>query len=162
MINRKAKRRAVTRVDERAMLAALKDGDEGRAGLVHGALRGVCVRAIIERMLLPGLPRSDAEEALADVFISLWRSAKQVPEGAVRPYIAAMARNRARDALRARHAELPLEEEAELEIPGRSPEQALTESETRERTRRAVETPWESPTGRYSCGTTITSRAWRT
>lgn len=111
-------------------------------------------------MLLPGLPRSDAEEALADVFISLWRSAKQVPEGAVRPYIAAMARNRARDALRARHAELPLEE-AELEIPGRSPEQALTESETRERTRRRW-TPWESPTGRYSCGTTITSRAWRT
>lgn len=141
MINRKAKRRAVTRVDERAMLAALKDGDEGALGWFMERYAGYAY-AIIERMLLPGLPRSDAEEALADVFISLWRSAKQVPEGAVRPYIAAMARNRARDALRARHAELPLEE-AELEIPGRSPEQALTESETRERTRRAVESMGE-------------------
>ena len=126
MINRKAKRKAVTRVDERAMLAALKDGDEGALGWFMERYAGYAY-AIIERMLLPGLPRSDAEEALADVFISLWRSAKQVPEGAVRPYIAAMARNRAR----------------ELEIPGRSPEQALTESETRERTRRAVESMGE-------------------
>ena len=103
-------------MDERAMLAALKDGDEGALGWFMERYAGYAY-AIIERMLLPGLPRSDAEEALADVFISLWRSAKQVPEGAVRPYIAAMARNRARDALRARHAELPLEE-AELERIG--------------------------------------------
>ena len=74
----------MTRVDERAMLAALKDGDEGALGWFMERYAGYAY-AIIERMLLPGLPRSDAEEALADVFISLWRSAKQVPEGAVRP-----------------------------------------------------------------------------
>ena len=122
----------VIRLDEREMLKALRDGDEGALGWFMERY-ATYAAAIIDRILLPKLPRSDAEEALADVFISLWRSAHQVPEGAVKPYIAAMARNRARDALRAHQAELPLEE-AQLEIPDVSPEQALTEDEARERT----------------------------
>ena len=124
-------------MDEREMLKALRDGDEGALGWFMERYAAYAA-AIIDRILLPKLPRPDAEEALADVFISLWRSAHQVPEEAVKPYIAAMDRNRARDALRARQAELPLEE-AQLEIPDVSPEQALTEDEARERTRRAVE-----------------------
>ncbi len=124
-------------VDEAAMLASLRDGDE-RALEWFMERYAAYAYAIIERMLLPQLPRTDAEEALADVFVSLWRSAKRVPEGAVKPYIAAIARNRALDALRARRVELPLEE-AVLEISAPSPDEALTESETRSRTRRAVD-----------------------
>ena len=81
----------VIRLDEREMLKALKNGDEWALGWFMERYAAYAA-AIIDRILLPKLPRPDAEEALADVFISLWRSAHQVPEGAVKPYIAAMAR----------------------------------------------------------------------
>lgn len=131
----------MSRLDEQAMLSALKSGDEGALGWFMERYAAYA-SAIIDRVLGDRAMRADAEEALADVFISLWRSAKQVPEGAVRPYIAAIARNRARDVLRARRVEIPLEE-TQLEVPSASPDEALTEREAHERTRRAVESMGE-------------------
>ena len=127
----------VRRVDEAGALAALKKGDENALTWFMERYAAYAA-AIINGIMLPRLTPADAEEALADVFVSLWRRAEMVPEDGVRPYIAAIARNRARDALRAHRIELPLEE-AVLEIPSPAPEEALTEREARERTRRAVE-----------------------
>ena len=80
----------------------------------------------------------DAEEAAADVFLALWKNAPRIKPGGVRAYLGGIARNKARDALRSLREELPLEEDV-LSIPGPGPDEALTERELAERTRRAVE-----------------------
>ena len=87
-------------MDEARALRLLKNGDED--ALIWFLTRYAAYAArIINGIMLPRLPSADAEEALADVFVSLWRNAGLVPESGIRPYIAAIARNRARDALRA-------------------------------------------------------------
>ncbi len=124
-------------MDEREALSALRAGDEAALAWFMERYAGYAA-AIINRILLPRLTPSDAEEALADVFVSLWKNAAKVPEGSVRPYISAMARNRAVSALRRSRAELPLEAERVIEVARPSPEQELTEQEAREAARRAV------------------------
>lgn len=96
------------------------------------------VATIINNMLLPRLTAADAEEAAADVFLALWKNAPRIKPGGVRAYLGGIARNKARDALRSLREELPLEEDV-LSIPGPGPDEALTERELAERTRRAVE-----------------------
>ena len=54
---------------------------------------------IIAVFLNRTLPLEDMEEVLSDVFISLWNSRSRL-EGDVKPYLAAIARNAARQKLR--------------------------------------------------------------
>lgn len=121
--------------NEARALAALRHGDGGAIDFFV-ARYGAYVAAIVNNML-SGLPPADAEEAAADVFVALWRNAARVPEGSVRAYLAGIARNKARDALRRRRLCATLEDDA-LELAAPSPESELTERELAERTRRAV------------------------
>lgn len=124
-------------MDESSALQALCAGDE--AALMWFIDRYTAyVATIINNMLLPRLTAADAEEAAADVFLALWKNAPRIKPGGVRAYLGGMARNKARDALRSLREELPLEEDV-LSIPGPGPDEALTERELAERTRRAVE-----------------------
>ena len=117
-------------MDENSALQALCAGDE--AALMWFIDRYTAyVATIINNMLLPRLTAADAEEAAADVFLALWKNAPRIKPGGI-------ARNKARDALRSLREELPLEEDV-LSIPGPGPDEALTERELAERTRRAVE-----------------------
>lgn len=127
----------VRALDENEALRRLKQSDEDALAWFIERYAPYAA-AIIGRIMLPALAPSDAEEALADVFVRLWRNAGRVPPDGVRAYIAAIARNRALDALRAKRDALPLED-AVIELDAPTPEQALTESEARERTRAAVE-----------------------
>lgn len=70
--------------------------------------------AIINRVASGILSQSDLEEATADVFIALWQNADRITSGAkLKPYLAAIARNKARDRLRQqKNAACPLEEDA--------------------------------------------------
>ena len=124
-------------MDEIEALRELQRGSEEALSWFIGRYAAYAA-AIIRNILLPRLSESDVEEALADVFVSLWRSAARVPAENVRAYISAIARNRALGALRAHRAELPLEE-ALIEVPCPTPEQALTEREASERALAAVE-----------------------
>ena len=132
-------------MDARSALAALAAGDETALGWFIERYSAYAA-TIIDNMLLPRLTAADAEEALADVFVSLWRSAARIrPEG-VRAYLAGIARNRARDALCAHRLELPLEEDL-LSLPSPGPDEALTERELIERTRSAVDAMTEPDRG---------------
>lgn len=59
------------------------------------------VAAIIQRVGHTALNHADLEEAVADVFIALWQNAHRLHnEASLKPYLAAIARNKARDRLR--------------------------------------------------------------
>lgn len=124
-------------MDENMALAALASGDEGALGWFIGRYTGY-VSTIVNNMLLPRLSTADAEEIVCDVFLALWHGAGKIRPGGVRGYLGGIARNKARDALRAHHVHLPLEDDV-LSIPVPGPEEAVGEQELRERTRRAVE-----------------------
>lgn len=124
-------------MDENSALRALCMRDEGALGWFIDRYTAY-VATIVNSMLLPRLAASDAEEVVADVFLALWRNAANIRSGGVRAYLGAIARNKSRDALRALREELPLEDDV-LSIPTPTPEQALTERELHERTRRAVD-----------------------
>lgn len=124
-------------VDENTAMERLRSGDERALGWFIDKYTGY-VTTIIRNMLLPRLPESDVDEAVADVFIALWKNAARIRPGGVRAYLAGIARNKARDILRSCRAELPLEDDV-LSIPAPGPDEALTERELAERTRRAVD-----------------------
>ena len=91
---------------------------------------------IIAACLGQALPKEDMEEALADVFVKLWDSRRRL-RGEVKPYLAAIARNAARDRLRSLRPELPAQEGLPDEAP---PPEELAELRERDETvRRAVE-----------------------
>ena len=64
------------RVDEAGALAALKKGDENALTWFMERYAAYAA-AIINGIMLPRLTPADAEEALADVFVSLWRRAAE-------------------------------------------------------------------------------------
>ena len=144
-------------MDERTALEAMAAGDETALGWFIGRYAAYAA-TIINNMLLPRLSEADAEEALADVFVSLWRSAARIrPEG-VRTYIAAIARNRALDALRAHRLTLPLEDDI-LSLPSPGPDEAIMERELIERAAAAVDAMPEPDRGiflrRYYYGRSV-------
>jgi len=81
--------------------------------------------AVIWRTLGPNARREDTEEILSDVFLALWQHRTDLrPEENMKAYLAAIARNRATDRLRAsRPASLPLEDC--METPGPGVEEAV-------------------------------------
>ena len=124
-------------MDEDRALDALRAGDEDALAWFIERYTAY-VSTIVKNMLLPRLPEADAEEAVCDVFLALWRGAGAIRAGNVRAWLGGTARNRARDALRRARAELPLEDDA-LTLPCPGPDEILTERELRERTRAAVD-----------------------
>ena len=96
------------------------------------------VAAIVKNIIDPPLGDEDVEEVVSDVFLSLWRNAAQVEAGKLRPWLAAVTRNRAKDKLRALHLTLPLEEDA-LELTAEGPEAEAVRQEAIRVTREAVD-----------------------
>ncbi len=97
------------------------------------------VYAIARGFLLPPLQPEDCEEVTADVFLSLWRHAGEVERGKLRPWLAAVTRNRARDRLRSLRLSEPLEEDELLISLDPGPEERYELRELRELAGRAVE-----------------------
>ena len=112
-------------MDESKALKKLKKGDE--AALVWFLDRyAPYVRAILSAML--GAEDTEREELASDVFFALWAHRDQVKPGKVKAWLGTVARNRARDRLRQRKPDLPLEEDAlTLTCPG--PEEAMGQAE---------------------------------
>lgn len=88
------------------------------------------VAAIIWDMVSGTLSREDAEELISDVFLSLWNNAGKVQLGKLRSYLGAIARNKAKDALRKAAGTLPLEEDA-IAFTAPDPERKITQAEER-------------------------------
>ncbi|MCH5212984.1 MAG: sigma-70 family RNA polymerase sigma factor [Oscillospiraceae bacterium] len=90
--------------EEQKLLAGLKKRR-------HGSLEKVIdlytpyVTVIVYNVVGAAMPKEDIEEVVSDSFLSLWKSAGTLnsEKGSIRTYLAAIARNRAKNKLRTIH-----------------------------------------------------------
>lgn len=80
---------------------------------------------------------ADVEELTSDVFVALWRNPERVRAGKLRPWLGAVARNKARDFLRSQRLELPLEDDV-LFLDANPLEAGAEQGELRQAVRKAV------------------------
>lgn len=92
------------------------------------------IAAYGNRALLP----EDLEEILSDVFVNLWNSRERL-QGEIKPYLAAIARNAARQRLRQLHPTQALPENWEIMDPSPQPEQLAQDEERTAALRQAVD-----------------------
>lgn len=97
-------------MDERSLLRRLKEGDTEALGEIIG-LYSPYLCAVASNILAPRLPREDIEEVVSDTFVALWTHRSELLPGKTKAWLAAVARNRAKDALRAAHLDEPLDDD---------------------------------------------------
>ena len=93
---------------------------------------------IIAAYLNRTLPPEDMEEVLSDVFVSLWQTRSRL-RGEVKPYLAAIARNAARQKLRQFRPTEPLPEHLEPADEAPLPEQQALLAEEAAALRRSLD-----------------------
>lgn len=123
---------------EHAALRKLKSGDpEGLRELM--TLYTPYVSAVVWGILRESMSPEDCEEVASDVFLAAWDQAEDLRPGKVRPWLGAVARNKAKNKLRQMGRDLPLEEDT-LDIPAPGdPCSDLERTEEQELVRRAVD-----------------------
>ena len=123
---------------EIGILRKLRAGDPaGLEGLMEVYLPYVSV--IVWNILRGTMTAEDGEEVVSDVFLALWEHAGELREGGdLRPWLGAVARNKAIDRLRRAPAPvLPLSESDAAPQPG--PQEAAEQREWTERLWQAVD-----------------------
>jgi RNA polymerase sigma-70 factor (ECF subfamily) len=93
------------------------------------------VCTIIRNAVGAALTHEDIEEVASDVFIALWDNADKV--GKLKAYIAAIARNKAKNKIREAAETLPLQESV-FSDDGGTPEDRLVTNEKREMVKSAI------------------------
>lgn len=97
------------------------------------------VSCVVWNILKGAMSPEDAEEVVSDVFLAAWEQCGDIRLGYVKPWLGAVARNKAKNCLRKAKMTLPLEEDI-LEIPDDcTPEGVLEENEEALLVRRAVD-----------------------
>ena len=83
-------------------------------GALEEAVRqyGAYVMAVIRNRSRGVLTAEDQEEIASDVFVNLWRGAKSITRGQLRPWLGAVARKQTAEAMRKKNVYLPLEDDA--------------------------------------------------
>lgn len=122
-------------MDDKTLIRKLQ---KGNTGALDALIRRYTpyVSACAYRVL-GSLPREEREEAVADTFVALWRHAADLdPDRSLRPWLATVCSNKAKDRLRAYSSAAPLPEDAPA--PTDLQRQA-EERETQEALWRAVE-----------------------
>lgn len=123
-------------MDEHEALSALRRRDE-RALEWFIDRYAAYVGTVAANILASSLSVADAEEVSADVFYTLWVNAKRIRSGKIKPYLAGVARNKAKERLRRCGAELPLEDDVLL-LSAENPERRLEAREQARFIRQAV------------------------
>ena len=127
---------------ERTLLRQLKAGDTGALSEIIG-LYTPYLYTIASNIMAPQLSREDIEEAVSDAFVELWTHRAELLPGKLKPWLAAVVRNKAKDALRAHKLAEPLNDDL-LEIAcGDDVERELLQKELGELAREAVDTMGE-------------------
>ncbi len=125
------------RVSERTILKLLRAGDE--AGLQWIVQRYTpYVSSIVWSIIGQRLTLEDAEEVIADVFLTLWRYREKPKPGKLKSYLGAIARTRSISRLKSAGTEITLEYD-DLEIPVDGPENEVIRSEQKEALRQHLE-----------------------
>jgi len=97
-------------VDEKLALQALRRGNPAGLNFIIDSYTPY-VAAIISGIAGRYMHSSDVEELVSDVFVALWQDEGRISPGKLRPWLAAVARNKARSFLRGHKIELPLEDD---------------------------------------------------
>ena len=97
-------------MDDRTLLRKLKKGDDGALHALIGRYSAY-LYTVAANILREELPREDIEEVVSDVFLSLWNNRRKIEPVSLQSYLAAMARNSARNRLRAKKPTVPLEDD---------------------------------------------------
>ena len=97
------------------------------------------VSAIVWGILKERMTVQDAEEVVSDVFLAAWDNPLALKPGKVKAWLGAVARNKAKNALRHAGHDLPLEEDV-LELPDDSSFDRLDRQEQSEVLRQAGDT----------------------
>ena len=93
------------------LLGAIQRGnDNALEQLIEKYTAYVCV--VIRNSVGDSLTHEDVEETAADVFFALWKNADKVEK--LKPWLAATARNKAKNKLRELRIDLPLDDEPSL------------------------------------------------
>lgn len=98
---------------------------------------GGYVTAIIRGIIGQSMTVADVEEAASDVFLAFWNSAGRVHSGSAKAYLAATARNSARNKLRQLTPTVPLPEDLVLVDP-HTPQGLLEQREQAAAVQRAL------------------------
>lgn len=124
-------------IDEKALVRALQRRQRHALHQIIDCYTGY-VTTVACHALGPGRSHEDLEEIVSDVFLALWQHADRLDaDKPLRPYLAAIARNRAVDRLRAAAPSLPLEEALQAaSCPG--PEEAAEQAEAQDALTQAV------------------------
>ena len=96
------------------------------------------VSAIVWNILRGTMTPEDAEEVVSDVFLAAWNQAQDLQPAKIKAWLGAVARHKAKNALRQAGQTLPLEEDV-LELPDGSMLERLEREERRQLVRRAVD-----------------------
>lgn len=97
------------------------------------------VSAVVCGILGHAMTAQDAEEVVSDVFLAAWERPNALEPEKVKAWLGAVARNKARNALRHAGQDLPLEEDV-LELPDDSCFEKLERQEQTELIRQAIDT----------------------
>ena len=96
-------------MQERRLIKQLKQHDPDALSELmqqYTAYVGTIVRNILGKVLT----ESDVEEVTADVFVIVWNHSKEIQQGKLRPYLATVARNCAKNRLRGYQETVGLEQ----------------------------------------------------
>lgn len=96
------------------------------------------VSAIVWGILKGTMTVEDAEEVVSDVFLAAWEKPGSLEPGKVKAWLGAVARNKAKNALRHAGHDLPLEEDV-LELPDDSFFERLERQEQSQTLRKALD-----------------------
>lgn len=125
-------------MNERRLLRELRDGDAGALGEIIAAYTPYLC-AVASNIMAPALSKEDVEEVVSDAFVRLWTHRREPLPGKLRPWLAAVTRNRAKDALRRARIAEPLDDDL-LEIAAPDDmEEAVLMAELSEIAREAVD-----------------------
>lgn len=116
-------------VNEEKALRAIVRGDETALAWVIDRYAAY-VNTIIYNIIGAAMTTPDVEEVSSDVFLALWSNTEKVRPGKLKAYLGGIARNKAKEKLRAAGQEVPLDEdliivsEIDLEMELEAREQA--------------------------------------
>ncbi|MBR1567149.1 MAG: sigma-70 family RNA polymerase sigma factor [Oscillospiraceae bacterium] len=125
-------------MNERAVLRSLKAGDTGALGEIIGFYTPY-LYTIASNIMDPPMSREDVEETVSDTFVRLWEHRAEVTPGKLKPWLAAVVRNCAKDVLRNHRFSEPLDDDVlKIAVPD-GMEQSVLRAELTEIAREAVD-----------------------
>ena len=122
---------------EEKIIQKIKDRDSRGLELLMNRYTGY-VSSVVWGILSHAMTAQDAEEVVSDVFLAAWQQPEALQSGKLKAWLGAVARNKAKNALRHAGQDLPLEEDV-LELPDEAAFEKLERQERDAMLRQAVD-----------------------